>query len=198
MSTPAAQALWSYRPNLLHPLHTHDLTHQHQHTDSQVPAHTCSQQLQAGHPSIYKTTNPMMETATRMQNLFISPNQVNLSSVELAQVSAWELPCRSQSPMLLQTHSHRKIMSTAGQWRVQINNHSTVENCSVQPIIQSTMLCQGQCGRERLSLHSVLLGSAVWTHVEKSSLKIAQTRNWYRTWEKTLEMFIHSPILGGL
>lgn len=44
--------------------------------------------------------------------------------------------------------AYLEIMSTTVQWGIQINNRSTVENCSVWPdYAQSTMLCQGQHGR---------------------------------------------------
>lgn len=57
-----------------------------------------------------------------------------------------------RSSALLRTHAHLQIMSTTVQWRIQINNRCTVEDCSVQPhYLQRTMLCQDQCGRGELA-----------------------------------------------
>lgn len=77
-----------------------------------------------------------------------------------------------------------------------MNNHSTVENRFVQPDDpQSTMLYQRQRGRRGLSL----LGSAVSTHVENSSLKVVKAKKTnIAHGRRQRAMFVRVPILSGL
>lgn len=113
MSTHTAQALWPHRPNHLHPLHTHELTHKHKHT--------CSERLRG---STLPSWCPQSLVDRDWQGCTMtSSSQTNpnaLRSVGRAHMSAWGLPCRSQSPVLPQTYTHWERMTPAGQWGREI------------------------------------------------------------------------------
>lgn len=131
-----------------------------------------------------------------------SSSQTNpnaLRSVGRTHVSAWGLPGRSLSPVLPQTYTHRERMSPAGQWGTQITIAVQLRTALCGLIIHRVP-CSARIsvGEGAVSPQAVPLGSAVSAPVENSSLKIAQTRNRYHTGEKTLRMFVYTPILGGL
>lgn len=84
-------------------------------------------------------------------------------------------------------YAHLEMTGTTVQCRIEMNNHSTVENRFVQPDDpQSTMLYQRQHGRGGLSplCHSFRISCV--NSCRKLLIKSSQSqKNEYCTWEKT-------------
>lgn len=142
MSTHTAQALWPHRPNHLHLLHTHELTHKHKHK------HTCSERLGGGGlPS--SCPQSLVDRDSNKDAKWIhlpKPNPMPSGHGKGTHVCSGpsiqepESPCAS--PDIYPSRKNDPSW-TAGHTD---NNHSTDENCSVRADYpQGTMLCQDQC-----------------------------------------------------